>query len=205
MRTLLEDYERNSELGEYFNDYYDRKTEKYFYTLLKPLADLSTLQSGDFVDWGHEVKFETAIGVGECAGEVVTRFQFELTAAERLVFEAGLQLDGATEQRAGETAYAAFLKAARALVQAQYDDISNEPEEIIAEFKRRFFDTQLFSDPFVGPKFANFLFAAHAGRGEQFTADTAHHRIAEAQLFIEAVYNCHNKLGSSSVLAPAKA
>jgi hypothetical protein len=97
------------------------------------------------------------------------------------------------------------MKAARALVQVQYDDVSNEPDEIIAEFKVRFFDTQLFYDPFVGPKFANFLFAAHAGRGEQFTADTAHHRIAEAQLFIEAVYNCHNKLISSPVPATAKA
>ena len=52
-----------------------------------------------------------------------------------------------------------------------------------------------------GPKFANFLFAAHAARGEKFTADTAHHRIAEAQLFIEAVHSCYNKLRS----APAPA
>ncbi len=78
-------------------------------------------------------------------------------------------------------------------MQVQYDDVSNEPDEIVAEFKERFFDTQLFHDPFVGPKFANFLFAAHAGRGEKFTADTAHHRIAEAQLFIEAVHGCYNQ------------
>jgi sulfite reductase (ferredoxin) len=142
--------------------------------------------------------------VGECAGEVVSRFQFDLTAAERLVFEAGLHLDRGAAQQAGETAYAAFLKAARALVQVQYDDVSNEAEEIVAEFKKRFFDNQLFFDPFVGAKFANDFFAAHAGRGAAFTADTAHHRIAEAQLFIEAVYNCHNKLRSSPAPVMAK-
>ena len=126
-----------------------------------------------------------------------------MTAAERLVFEAGLFLDTGSVQRAGETAYTAFLSGAKALVQVQYDDVSNDPDEIVAEFKERFFDTQLFYDPFVGPKFANFLFAAHAGRGEQFTADTAHHRIAEAQLFIEAVHNCYNKLRSTPTPAVA--
>src|ERR1041385_4498253 len=146
-------------------------------------------EPGLYSDWGDPRQYGIGdLGIGECAGEIVSRYQFELTAAERLVFEAGLHLDRGAVQLAGETAYAAFMKAARALVQVQYDDVSNEPEEIIAEFKKRFFDTQLFSDPFVGPNFANFLFAAHAGRGEPFTADTAHHRIAEAQLFIEAVH-----------------
>ena len=59
--------------------------------------------------------------------------------------------------------------------------------------------TQLFFDPFVGPKFANYFFAAMAARGEKYTADTAHHRIAEAQLFIEGVHNCYNKLRSAPV------
>jgi len=71
----------------------------------------------------------------------------------------------------------------------------------VSEFRERFFDTQLFHDPFVGPKFANYLFAAHSARGEKFTADTAHHRIAEAQLFIEAVHGCYNKLRSAPVPA----
>ena len=77
--------------------------------------------------------------MGECAGEIVTRYQFEMTAAERLVFEAGLQLDRGEIQNGGETAYSAFLRAAKALVQVQYDDVSNDPDEILAEFKERFF------------------------------------------------------------------
>ena len=126
-----------------------------------------------------------------------------MTAAERLVFEAGLDLDRDAAQSAGETAYKAFIRAAKALVQVRYDDVSDDPDEILAEFRERFFDTNLFHDPFVGPKFANYLFAAHAARGEKFTADTAHHRIAEAQLFIEAVHSCYNKLRSTPSPAAA--
>ena len=172
-------------------DYYVKHREKAekFYAFIKrvgkgPIRELleplnqnlpsHNAEPGLYSDWGDPRQYSIGdIGVGECAGEVVSRYQFELTAAERLVFEAGLHLDGGAVQQAGETAYAAFMKAARALVQVQYDDVSNEPDEIIAEFKVRFFDTQLFYDPFVGPKFANFLFAAHAGRGEQFTRTIA--------------------------------
>jgi sulfite reductase (ferredoxin) len=159
-------------------------------------------EPGLYSDWGDPRQYSIGdIGVGECAGEVVSRYQFEMTSAERLVFEAGLDLDRGAVQAAGETAYAAFIRAAKALVQMQYDDVSGDPDEIVSEFRERFFETQLFHDPFVGPKFANYLFAAHAARGEKFNADTAHHRIAEAQLFIEAVHGCYNKLRSSPATA----
>jgi sulfite reductase (ferredoxin) len=175
--------------------------------LLDPLnenAPAHDAEPGFYTDWGDPRQYSIGdIGIGECAGEIVTRFQFEMTAAERLVFEAGVDLDRGETQAGGETAYAAFLKAAKGLVQVQYDDVSNDPDEIVAEFKERFVATQLFNDPFVGAKFANFLFAAHAARGEKFSDDTAHHRIAEAQLFIEAVHNCYNKLRSTAPLAGA--
>lgn len=67
LRVLLNDFGDHQEEGEYYINYYVRKGEKYFYHLLKPLADLSTVVNDDFVDWEHEEKFETAIGVGECA------------------------------------------------------------------------------------------------------------------------------------------
>src|SRR5205085_1774917 len=68
LRVLLNDYADSREEGEYFASYYLRRGEKHFYNLLKPLADLKTLVDSDFVDWEQDVKFETAIGVGECAG-----------------------------------------------------------------------------------------------------------------------------------------
>ena len=57
-----------------------------------------------------------------------------------------------------------------------------------------YFDTELFLDPFAGPKFANYLFAAHENAGNEFDSEAAHHQIEEAQLFIEAVHTCYNKI-----------
>jgi sulfite reductase (ferredoxin) len=71
LRIVLNDYETNGLEGEYFNDYYDRQGEKYFYTLLKPLADLTTLIDTDFIDWGRDELFQTEIGVGECASVII--------------------------------------------------------------------------------------------------------------------------------------
>ncbi|MFM6976694.1 MAG: HEPN domain-containing protein [Sphingobacteriaceae bacterium] len=71
LRLLLNDYQENSLTDELFNTYYDRKGKDYFYQLLKPLADTASLQESDYVDWGHEEEFNTAIGVGECAGVMI--------------------------------------------------------------------------------------------------------------------------------------
>lgn len=71
LRYLLQDYADQRQGQELFNDYYDRRGEKYFYELLKPLADQTNLRDEDFIDWGSREKYATAIGVGECAGVVI--------------------------------------------------------------------------------------------------------------------------------------
>ncbi|MFI5160922.1 MAG: nitrite reductase [Sphingobacteriales bacterium] len=71
LRKILEDYRTNSAEGETYHNYYDRQGKDYFYQLLKPLADLTNLRDDEFVDWGHEETYVTAIGVGECAGVVI--------------------------------------------------------------------------------------------------------------------------------------
>lgn len=88
LHALLNDFKAAGN-GETFHAYYDGKGKDYFYQLLKPLADLNELQATDFVDWGHEETFETAIGVGECAGVVI-----DLVAT--LLLEAQEKLDWAT-------------------------------------------------------------------------------------------------------------
>ena len=116
LRWLFQDYEQNAAEGEYFNTYYDRQGEKYFYHLLKPLADLSTLENGDFIDWGQDDFFETEIGVGECAGVVI-----DLVAT--LLFEADEKLAWAetayNEGRFADSlyhAYSVYVSAAKALL-----------------------------------------------------------------------------------------
>ncbi|MCU0444036.1 MAG: nitrite reductase [Microscillaceae bacterium] len=73
LRVLLADYEANGFEGEYFADYYTRLGENYFYQLLKPLADLKTLEADDYLDWDNENNhsFEVLKAVGECAGVII--------------------------------------------------------------------------------------------------------------------------------------
>jgi len=68
LRYLLNDFEENGQEGEYFNAYFQRLGKRYFYALLKPLADVATLEGADYFDWGQEQEYQQAIGVGECAG-----------------------------------------------------------------------------------------------------------------------------------------
>ncbi|RKR83119.1 sulfite reductase (ferredoxin) [Mucilaginibacter gracilis] len=116
LRAVLNDYQANTNDNELFNDYYDRQGKDYFYQLLKPIADLTTLQDDEFVDWGHEETFATAIGVGECAGVVI-----DLVAT--LIFEAEEKFAWAqqahNEKRFADSiyhSYSVFISAAKALL-----------------------------------------------------------------------------------------
>jgi sulfite reductase (ferredoxin) len=154
-----------------------------------------------YSDWADPRQYTIGdIGKGECAGEVVTQYEFAMTASERIVFGAQVHLEEENPQQASFDAYAAMIKAAKALVQLQYDDVTEEdPDEVVDEFKERYFDTELFLDPFAGPKFANYLFDTHAQANAVATPESAHYRIEEAQLFIEAVHSCYNRLRSEGL------
>lgn len=149
-----------------------------------------------YSDWSDPRQYSIGdIGKGECAGEVVTQYQFEMTAAERINFEAQVLLEEGKPQEAAESAYRAMIKAAKGLVQIQFDDVTEEdPDEVVDEFKERFYDNQLIFDPFAGSKFADYLFAAHENADKQHDRDSAHYLIEESQLFIEAVHSCYNRI-----------
>jgi sulfite reductase (ferredoxin) len=76
----------------------------------------------------------------------------------------------------------------------QYDDVTYDPDEVVEEFKERYFDTKLFDDPFAGPKFANYFMEAWSNRNRQFDKGSAHTFIEEASLFVEACYSCHGRM-----------
>jgi sulfite reductase (ferredoxin) len=154
-----------------------------------------------YSDWSDPRQYSIGdIGKGECAGEVVTQYEFQMTAAERIVFEAQVHLEGGDAGQAGKAAYRAMIIAAKALVQIQYDDVTeDDPDEVVDEFKERFYDTEVFYDPFAGGKFADYLFAAHEQVGRSHDAESAHHLIEEAQLFIEAVHSCYNRIRSAGI------
>ncbi|HIF33554.1 MAG TPA: nitrite/sulfite reductase [Planctomycetaceae bacterium] len=153
-----------------------------------------------YADWADPRQYSLGdIGKGECAGEVVTQYEFQMTSAERMVFNSQVKLEDHDVQAAGDSAYQAMITAAKALVQIQYDDVTGDPDEVVEEFKDRYFDTNVFLDPFAGPKFANYFFAAHQSAGREFSDDSAHVLIEEAQLFIEAVHTCYNKIRTEGI------
>ena len=72
-----------------------------------------------------------------------------------------------------------------------------KPDRIVDEFRTRFYDTELFFDPFAGGKFANYLFNAHEADVAEYTGDLAHRLTEEAQLFIEAAFRCFDQMSTT--------
>jgi len=191
-------YIRMRQKGERFNVFAKRVGKAQIRQLLDDLTGNAPAYDADrnfYSDWYDPREYSTDdVGKGECAGEVVSQYQFAMTDAERMVFDGQLLLESGDVQKAGEHGLSAMLKAAKALVQMRYDDITDDPDEIVEEFKERYYDTQLIFDPFAKGKFATYLFVAHEASGQTFTKDTAHERLEESQLFIEAVHGCYNRM-----------
>lgn len=154
-----------------------------------------------YTDWGDNREFTIGdIGVGECAGEVVSHAEFGLAAAERQVFEAQVLLDEKQFQKAGETAYTSMYQAALTLVEELFFNVPKDHDRVAEEFRARLYDTKLFWDEYAGGKFGHYYLRAYEKRNEPYTPDEAHRRVEEAQLVIEAAHTCYSKLlGSRSL------
>ncbi|MCC6301418.1 MAG: nitrite/sulfite reductase [Gammaproteobacteria bacterium] len=194
--------------GERFKDYVGRIGKKALkemvdaYSAVPPYAVDRTLYS----DWRDPREFTISdITTGECAGEVVPQIEFDLQAAEQRNFEAQIHLEQNEAQKADEAAYHSMLIAAKGLVRMQLWDLGDDPEQIVGEFRSRFYDTQLFQSPdagqYAGGKFALYLLNRHAEQDRVFTAEKARHLVEEAQLFIEAAYSCYQRLSEQQANA----
>jgi sulfite reductase (ferredoxin) len=144
LHFILNDFKANNLPEENFHYYYDRKGKDYFYQLLKPLSDLSTLKNEEFVDWGHEETFVTAIGVGECAGVVI-----DLVAT--LLLEANEKRDWAAQALANQAyadsiyhTYSALVSAAKALLLDKGVNSSTQVG-VIREFDTQYVQTGEFT------------------------------------------------------------
>jgi sulfite reductase (ferredoxin) len=199
---LTNQYVTRRKSGESFQSFIKRIGKIEIKTLLEDLTRLPT-DSADrtfFSDWGDPREYSLGdLGVGECAGEVVSAIEFDLAAAEREVFEAQLSLEKGDFEQSARTSYLAMVRAARALVKLELQDISDDPDQVLQEFTTRFYDTQKFFDPFAGGKFAQYYFVAHAAAKKPATADSARYQIDEAQLFIDAAHSCYNRFGAVTV------
>ena len=93
-----------------------------------------------------------------------------------------------------------MLHGAKALVKLVDPTIAEDADQIVSEFRKFYFDTQKFYDPFAGGKFAQYLFDAHQKAGNPCTSDSSRYLIDEAQLFIDAAHSCYNKLGTTATV-----
>ena len=198
VNRLTDDYLAAREPEESFQDWVRRVGKVDIKRRLADLVRIPTYEedSSFYADWGDAREYTIAdMGVGECAGEVVSSVDFGLAASERVVFEAQIALDEGRDDEAGQQAYQAMLEAARALTRAEKIDLAEDPDEVVREFRTRFHDTGRFHDPFAGAKFINYLFHAHRETHEasdpNFGHEEARRRIEEAQLFIEAAHACN--------------
>ena len=191
--------------GESFQDFIGRIGKVKVKGLIEDLTAVPShdLDSSLYSDWGDPREFTlTDMGIGECAGEVVSQTQFALAASERELFESQIFFDNQDFRKAGQTAYHSMVHAAQGLVKIQNADVTDEEVVILAEFRKRFCDTGLFYDKYAGSKFADFLFIAKdtVGSNGHTTSDLARQRIEEAQLFIDAAHSCFGRLQGGRVL-----
>jgi sulfite reductase (ferredoxin) len=147
VRTILNDYKSNAQGDETFLNYSHRNGERYYYDLLKPLASTETLQAEDYIDWGQQEKFSTAIGVGECAGVMI-----DLVAT--LILEAEEKITSAEECFANNqwadgiyNAYAGQVHTAKALL-LQQGVQCNTQHGILKDFDIHFSEKGLYDGSF---------------------------------------------------------
>ncbi|MBI1372004.1 MAG: nitrite/sulfite reductase [Phycisphaera sp.] len=204
--ALADRYLAERQGDEKFRDWITRLGKKEVKAMLAPFTNVPdyTEDPSYYTDWGDPREFTIGdMGIGECAGEMVSLFAIEVAKAESEVFEASVALDEEKDYaKADALAYQAMLSAARSLVRATFIDVTWDPQNIVDEFKTRYFDTELFHDKYMKGKFAEYLFERHANAPTGDPGrDRAHQVVEEAQLFIEACHACDMRLSSAAASA----
>ena len=195
-------YAAEQRTDESFQDWVTRLGKVEIKAMLEPYTEVPPFEQDPtyFSDWGDPRGFTLGdLGVGECAGEVVSLFSISIAQAEGSAFDALVALDDGRYREADEKAYRAMVQAAKALVLGQNLDIGDDPDKIVREFRTRFYDTELFFDPFARGKFAQYLLRRH-GRPADTDAEEAKRLVEEANLFIEAAHACEARVAESSSL-----
>ncbi|MBS0000552.1 MAG: HEPN domain-containing protein [Cyclobacteriaceae bacterium] len=137
LRLLLDDYLTNKNDHEKYMEYYERQSKNYFYQLLKPLNNLDSVESSEFIDWDRQKSFELHTGVGECAGVIID-------LVSTLFFEAEEKLEWARENfESGKYAdsiyhaYNTFIHTAKAMLLTR-DVTCNSQISMIRQFDENF-------------------------------------------------------------------
>lgn len=139
LRILLDDYEQNGD-GQYFNHYFRTLGNRYFYDLLKPLADLSNLEEGELFDWEQSQEYVQSIGVGECAGVAFDVVGAIIGDAQKKLHTADAYLEKSAFAEAIYSAYTATVIGAKAALLAR-DVRCNTHIGILEDFQSNYVAT----------------------------------------------------------------
>src|SRR6516162_5197023 len=178
-------YVRDRKGAEGFQEFIKRIGKQECRAMIQPFMDVPTYETDRtlYSDWGDPREFTIGdMGVRECAGEVISITQFDLADAERLVFDAQLQIEKENFVQADALAYRAMTQAAVSLIKTQFQDVADNADTIVGEFRRRFYDTGLLGDRYAGNKFAEYLFRRHGAPPQPPSRDQAYRIVEEAQL-----------------------
>lgn len=206
IETITTRYVSERKGTERFQDFIKRIGKQQCRAMIEPFMDVPAYERDPslYSDWGDPREFTIGdMGTGECAGEVISVTQFDLADAERLVFEGQIHLENENYGQADALAYRAMTQAALSLIKTQSLDVPDNPDTVVSEFRRRFYDTGLLGDRYAGNKFAEYLFRRHDAPPPTHTRDQAYRIVEEAQLFIEATYACHDSLAERGASSPA--
>jgi sulfite reductase (ferredoxin) len=143
LRLLLNDYEANALDGEYFHNYFLRVGRNYFYTMLKPLGDLTTVVPTDYIDWGQEKNFILHTSVGECAGVMIDLISTLLSDSEEKIEWATETIRNSQFADSIYHSYSSFINTAKALLLSRDIRPSTQIQTIL-DFQREFVATGLF-------------------------------------------------------------
>jgi sulfite reductase (ferredoxin) len=194
---LTDRFIKEKQSAETFQDWCKRVGKKELKAMIDDLAAVPphAQDPSFYTDWGDPRAYGIGdMGVGECAGEMISAADLGFRDAESAAFEAQLLLEAGEYQKADHKSYEAMLTAAKTLVRIQHPDVPNDPATIVNEFRTRFVETKLFWDKYHHGQFANYLLTRHDGPDTRYTQGTAHQVAEEAQLFIDAAHKCHAKL-----------
>lgn len=181
--SLIDTFVQQREGDETFHSFISRIGKKEARNIVKPF--MATPEFDDapeyYKDWGDARWYSTGDkGVGECAGEVVSLFEFDTGVAEREYFDGQVAHEEGRDEEALKLGRQSMFSAAKALIKVQFKDVASDEATVLSEFRSR------FGDGLVSPNFARYFYdAAEAPRDS--SEEAARQTLQEAHLFIEEV------------------
>ncbi len=195
VKLLTDAFVEEREGKESFKEWSHRVGRRHVKKLISPLTEVGSFDEDPEIyrDWGDPRVFTIGdIGVGECAGEVISPSQFAFAESERLIFEAQLSLDENNAKAAAEQALRAMYSAARAVTLPFMTSLSDKPDEIAGAFEQHLGQTGAFDAATPGGKFSRYFERARKILVEE-DLSRSRTRVEEAQMFLDAAHEFHSK------------